>query len=312
MSNESDCEVIIWSGQAIEMIRPLFYLCILATITHAMFWTQFLLCPSVRQASMQWLYAYLITDLLLIVRLYFLYIYHWSAICVPFAFAPSSVTSKRFSIIISISFRVTFSLLWIFAGTFKLLEITTSYEINRKMIILGHLLIYLVPCLFYFILIKCQWMVLYRPSGDACDFDFVENWAQIVWLFFSYIIPVTLTFIFFYLSLRFIRDVRGIRTQQIAIARLRYYRRLVLQSSVFYIVSLCLWSPYLLTFPFIYRQSLASSIVQVLSYSIIVLDPIIISALDVRFLKLWRSLWARCKGYRRAKRTVPIATVPTR
>lgn len=311
MSNQSECEIIIWSNDAFQMVRPLFYICILGTITHGLFWIQFLLYPSVRQASMQWLYAYLLTDLFLIFRLFFLYIYHWSSFCVPYSFRTivcfiEAILDNYLNLIQS---YILFAL-----DLCRYLQVARNrnvYEVNRKMIIAGHLLIYFVPWLLYFILIQFQWIILYRPEGDACDFIFTEDWVQIFWLFVSYGIPVTLTFIFFYLSLRFIRDVRNIRTQQIANARLRYYRRLVIQSSVFYIVSLCLWSPYLLTFPFVYRQSLESSIVQILSYSVIVLDPIIISALDVRFLKVWRSTWFRFRDFRRrTKRTAPIATIP--
>lgn len=312
MSNQSECEQFLWSADAAQKIQPLFYLCIVATITHVLFWIQFILCPSVRQVSMQWLYAYLGADLLLIFRLFLLYAYHWSSLCVPHAL---QIIICYIEGVLDNYLNLIQSYILLALDVCRYLQVVRNhnvYESNRKTIILAHLLIYCVPIILYAILIQFRWIILYRPQGDACDFLFAHDPIQIGWLFFSYFIPVSLTFVFFYLSLRFIRNVDGIQTQQIANARLRYYRRLVIQSSVFYIVALCLWSPYLLTFPFVYRHSIAGSVVQILSYLVIILDPIIISALDVRFLKLWRSLWVRCRGRQQAKRIRPIAAIPLR
>ncbi|CAF3402817.1 unnamed protein product [Rotaria sp. Silwood1] len=83
MNDVNTCEIILWSEQAAKIMKPLFYICIIATIVHVLFWIQLVVFPTVPRWSMQWLYAYLTTDLLLLVRFFLLYIYRWWPICVP-------------------------------------------------------------------------------------------------------------------------------------------------------------------------------------------------------------------------------------
>ncbi len=67
---------LLQSSSNIDSRRPPFYICILATFTHSIFGLQLVLSPSVRQKIMQWLYAYLATDILLLFQFFFTFIVH--------------------------------------------------------------------------------------------------------------------------------------------------------------------------------------------------------------------------------------------
>ncbi len=62
---------LLWDRSTTDSQQPLLYVCLIATITHSIFWLQLVFCPAVRKKSMQWLYAYLITDILLLFRFFF-------------------------------------------------------------------------------------------------------------------------------------------------------------------------------------------------------------------------------------------------
>ena len=96
-------------------------------------------------------------------------------------------------------------------------------------------------------------------------------------------------------------------------AREKYHRSLVIQFFIFYIVWLLLWSPNLIVYQFTTGISNITLLTSLLNYIEIALDPIIVAALDVRFQKLWRNLWARLAnilGFRgiNQRRVVPITT----
>lgn len=65
-----------WSQDTVVAQRPAVVFCVLATITHTVFWIQVYHFSSYRKTNMQWIYAYLITDQLLIVRFFSSYIIH--------------------------------------------------------------------------------------------------------------------------------------------------------------------------------------------------------------------------------------------
>ena len=75
---------LLWSETTINSQRPILYVCIIAAIMHAVFWLQPAFCSSVRQKSMQWLYAYLVTDILLLMRFFFVFIVRTTSTdCMP-------------------------------------------------------------------------------------------------------------------------------------------------------------------------------------------------------------------------------------
>ena len=300
---------MIWSEQAAVTVKPVFIICIIAAVIHFLFWVNIIAYPTVRQRSMQWLYAYLITDLLLLIRFFVLYVYRWWPICVPYLLHT-----------IICCFEATFdnylnllqSYILLALNICRYLQVVRNhniYQLKRRTMIICHLLIYLLPPLYYITGIVYGWLVLLRPQSNACDISFTTITVQILFVLFFYIIPVALALLFLFLSLKYVRNTDGIRTQQIIHARLKYYRQLVIQSSVFYSLWLLLWSLYLLLFPFYYRHSPVGIVTEILSYISLTLDPFVIASLDVRFLQSWRSIWNHLRRYLRPRRVVPVLAV---
>jgi hypothetical protein len=280
---------MIWSEQATDIIKPLFSISIIAVIIHFLFWINLFAYPTVRQRSMQWLYAYLITDILLLIQFFFLYAYRWSSICLPHLLRLIICYCEA---ILDNYLNLLQSYILLALNICRYLQIARNYNIYRlkhHQIIASHFLIYILPIFYYIITILCHQLVLEKPKGDACDLLFTTITIQIIFLLFSHFIPVILTLAFLFLSLKHVRNIDGIRTQQIIDSQLKYHRQLLIQCIVFYSLWLLLWSPYLLLFPFYYRHSTTGSITQILSYVSIALDPIIIVSLDVRFLRAWHS-----------------------
>jgi hypothetical protein len=290
MNNKTNCETVLWSQQAIKIVKPIFYICILATINHLLFWIQFIAYPSVRQRSMQWLYAYLTTDLLLLIRFFLLYAYRWWPICLPHLVRTIVCYCEA---VFDHYLNLLQSYILLALNICRYMQIVYNhnvYSLNGRIIVIAHLLIYILPLLGHIIMIMHGWSVLENPPGDACDLLLpVSSSIRFLFLLFSYFIPVTLALIFLLLSLNYIRNTDGIRAQEIVDARLKYHRQLVIQSGVFYALWLLLWSPHLLVFPFYYKNSSVGSIAQILNYISITVDPIVIAALDVRFLHAWKS-----------------------
>ncbi|CAF3502334.1 unnamed protein product [Rotaria sp. Silwood1] len=305
MNNNTDCELVRWSQQAIKIIIPIYYICIFATMNHIFFWIQFIAYPSVRQHSMQWLYAYLITDFLLLIRFFLLYAYRWLPVCLPYLFRMIICYSEA---IFDNYLNLIQSYILLALNICRYLQIAYNhnvYSLNRRLIIIVHFLIYIIPLFSHIIIIICGWSVLENPPGDVCDLLPVTLTIQLLFLLFSYFIPVILTLIFLLLSLNYIHNTHGIQTQIIVDARLKYHRQLVVQSCVFYSLWLILWSPHLVVFPFVYKSSTVGIIAQILNYLSIAVDPIIIAALDVSFLHAWKSTRDRLDRYIRRRPSIP-------
>ena len=288
MENGTDCRAIAWSPQAIKIVTPLFYLCTLAILTHLFFWIQFVAYPSVRQRSMQWLYAYLVTDVLLLLRFFLSYVYRrW-----PLCLAPSlHLVFCYCEAIFDNYLNLLQSYILLALNICRYLQIVHNhnvYALHGRVMVLVHVLIYSLPLGGHLLLIGCGWSELQSPPGDACDLLPVSLAIRLLFLLSSYLIPVSLALIFLLLSLGYIRNTEGIQSREIVDSRLKYHRQLVMQSCVFYSLWLVLWSPHLLVFPFFYKNSRVGMVAQVLNYLSITVDPVVIATLDVRFLQAWK------------------------
>jgi hypothetical protein len=280
-----------------------------ATIIHVMFWIQLIAYPTVRQWSMQWLYAYLATDLLLLIRFFLFYAYQWWPICVPHLLRIIICYCEAI-------FDNYLNLLQIYIllalNICRYLQIAynhNAYSENRCIIIIAHFLIYFLPLFGHIMTILFGWTILQNQMNGVCDLLPISLPIRILFLLFSYFIPVILTVIFLYLTLIHIRNTDGIRTQEIVNARHKYHRQIVLRASVFYTLRLLLWSPHLLLFPFYHKSSTIGIIAQVLNYISITLDPIVISTLDIRFLQTWRSTGDHLIRFIRRQQSLPVPVV---
>ena len=309
IGNQSDCQVIYWSPQAAKTIQPLLYLSIVAAISHCLFWIQFIAYPSVRQSSMQWLYAYLITDLLLVARFFLQYAYRYSTVCVP---DPLRTILCYLEAILDNYLNLIQSYILLALNICRYLQIAHNHNVyrsNRLAIAVAHLLIYSVPLLGHVLAIVCKWSVLQNPEGDACDLLPVSLSVRLLFLLFSYFIPVILTLVFLFLCLNYIHDTDGIRTQVIVDARLKHHRQLVVQSCVFYSLWLIFWSPHLLFFPFGLHNTQPGTIGQILHCISIIVDPIIITIFDTRFLQAWKATSDHFKLYLQRNQAVRVPVI---
>jgi hypothetical protein len=309
MNNTNNCDIILWSEQAAKTVKPLLYICILATFIHALFWIQLIAYPRVCQWSMQWLYAYLTTDLLLLVRFFLIYIYRWLPICVPHYLRTIICYCEA---MFDNYLNLLQSYILLALNICRYLQIAHNYNVyclNRYTIIIAHFLIYLLPLFGHIIAIKFGWIVLLNPPGDECDLLPITLTIRIKFLLLSYFIPVILTLVFLSLCLNYIRNTDGIQAQAIVKTRHKQHRQLVIQSSVFYSLWIILWSPHLLLFPFYYKNSTIGTVAQILNYISITLDPIVIAALDVRFLQAWKSTGYYLKSNIRRHRLVQVPVI---
>ena len=309
MNNSNDCDVVLWSEQGAKTVKPLLYICIIATIIHTLFWIQLIAYPTVRQWSMQWLYAYLGTDLLLLLRFFLLYAYRWWPKCVPYFLR---MTICYCEAIFDNYLNLLQSYILLALNICRYLQIVYNHNVyssNRRAILVMHCFIYSFPLLGHILAIRFSWSALQNPPGDACDLLPVTFTIRIIFLLFSYFIPVILTLVFLSLSLNYVRNTDGIQAQEIVDARQKYHRQIVLQSSVFYSLWILLWSPHLLLFPFFYKNSTIGTFAQIFNYINIALDPIVIAALDVRFLQAWRSTGKHLRRSIRGHRATRVPVV---
>lgn len=289
MNSTNECTIIPWSEEELKSIRPLSYICVIATIIHFLFWIQLITYPKVRQWSMQWLYSYLGTDLLLLFRFFFHYVYRSWPWCIRNSFRLIMCYTEA---IFDNYLNLLQSYILLALNICRYCQIAHSYNvysINRRMMVLMHCLIYFFPLLGHLLTIYFQWMTLENAPVFGCDLTTSSMIVRLVFLLFSYFLPVILALVFLALCLNYIRNTDGIQTPAIVDARQRYHRQLVIQSSVFYSLWILLWSPHLLLFPFNYKNSSMGIVAQILNYISITLDPIVIAALDVRFLQAWKS-----------------------
>lgn len=309
MNNVTACELISWSQQAAKTTKPLFHICIIATIMHILFWIQAFIYPAAPRWSIQWLYAYLTTDLLLLARFFLIYVYRWWPICVPHLF---HIIICYCEAIFDNYLNLLQSYILLALNICRYLQIAHNHNVyssNRHTIIIAHILIYFLPLFSHIMAIQFGWTVLQSPPGDACDLLAISLTIRIMFLLFSYFIPVILTLVFLSLSLNYVRNTSGISTQKLVDARVKYYRQIVLQSTVFYSLWILLWSPHILVFPFYHKSSRIGIIAQKLNYISITFDPIVIAALDVRFLQRWRSTGAHLGRYLRRQQSIQVPVV---
>ena len=278
---------------------------------HVLFWVQLLTYPSVRQWSMQWAYAYLATDLFLLVRFFLLYAYRWWPVCVPHPLRHLICLGEA---ILDNYLNLLQSYILLALNICRYLQIVHNhdvYSLNRRAILIGHVLIYSLPLLGHVLAKYFGLTVLKNPPGDACDLLPVSWTIRITFLLLSYFVPVILTLTFLFLGLNHVRNTDGIRTPSLVDARHKYHRQLVAQSGVFYSLWLLFWSPHVLLFPFVHKSDTAGMIAQVLNYISITLDPIVISALDVRLLKAWKSTGDHVTRYTSRRQSKPVPIVPS-
>ncbi|CAF0869620.1 unnamed protein product [Adineta steineri] len=285
---------LLWSQSTIDNFQPILYVCFIASIVHAIFWLQPVFYSFVRQKTMQWMYAYLVTDLLLIIRFFFLYIVRTrSTDCMPnqswyIFICYFEATLDNYLNILEVYILLALNIC-------RYLQIAHSknvYITNVRLLIVAHLSIYVMPLINLIIQTSVHWTNLNMSSHEICDLKYTNIYIQIFNIIVAFALPISLNILVIYASARYVQLSSQLRqTRHHVSAREKYNHSLVLQFLIFYSVWIILWSPNIIAFQ--------------------LQNPIIIGALDARFRRVWREIYnfLKTKWYmalnRHRRRIVP-------
>jgi hypothetical protein len=289
-TNNACSSSLQWTHSAMENRRTTFYICIVASIINVIFWIQLTIYSSIRQVSMQWIYAYLIIDILLLARFYFVYIVRTvSTDCIPdrswslFICYVDAIVDNYLNIL---QVYILFAL-----NVCRYVQIVYNrnvYVQHSRLLIMAHLCIYLLPIMIFLVQFALNWAHLVDMAHDSCDVRFNSILIQLFNVTIAFALPITLNILVIVASFRYVYLTARLRTRQSqGSARDKYYHSLVLQFVAFYVVWLALWSPNIIVYQVTSGLSHLVINMRLLNYIEIALDPFIIVALDVRFGKIW-------------------------
>ncbi|UJR21503.1 hypothetical protein I4U23_024588 [Adineta vaga] len=289
---------LLWPKEMVDSRRPRLIVFMIAIFTHTVFWLQLAFCPSVRQKSMQWIYAYLVTDIFLLARFIITYIVRTTTTeCEP---SPAWVIFIcYFDAIFDNYFNVLEVYILLALNICRYVQIAYNrnvYEVHKSCLVFAHLGIYsftLISLVIQFVLGWCQIYVIFR---DSCQVIYTNLYIQIFNIATAFAIPIFLNVIVIYMSARHIRLASTLQKATHVSAREKYNRSLVIQFLVFYTIWVALWAPNVILYQISGGGNL-TSIFRLLNFIEIALDPIILAALDVRFCQAWQKWWKYAKVY---------------
>ena len=309
---------LLWNSSSFEIRKSTLLVCIIATITHSLFWLQLILFPFVRQKAMQWLYAYLITDILLLFRFFLVYIVRTTSsectlniawyffVCYFEAFVDTYLNATEVYILLALNL----------CRYAQIVRNKNVYVTHLKLLTLTHLAIYLMPIINFVVQVAVNWAGLIIVSGDSCSIHYTNIYIQVFNTTFIFALPIGLNILVIYASIRYVHLTSRLRrTQHHVSAREKYNRSLVTQFFIFYIVWLLLWSPNVILSQFTTKYEVIR-VFRLLNFIEIAIDPLIIGALDVRFWQIWRNMWRKLRNryfpqlHPRRKQVQPIVTIP--
>ena len=293
------CVPFTWLPTTVDSLEPTRIVSIIAGVLHGFFWIQFFVYSSLRQRNMMWIFAYLITDLLLLCRFFVLYEIRVSGTCL---FKTSRDILCYFEASSKFYLNTVQSYLILSFNVCRYLQIAAGrniYTEKPRLILLAHGLIYSLPMVNLVVQFFTTWAQLWRRRGGSCDIQYSSTAVQIFNVFVTFLFPIVTNLIILALDIRYVSSVRGVCSEQIIHLRRKRQRILLCQTVSFYSIWLLLWSPDIATFQFFNVNSEPALFTSLLSYVGIALDPIIVAILDVRFLKPWRTAWKKCKRHRR-------------
>ncbi len=306
-----------WTQSGINNQQPRLIICIIASIIHSIFWLQLAFCPSIRQKSMQWIYAYLITDILLLFRFFFIYIiYTTSTECQP---NKSWALFMCYFETIGDNYPNLLEVYILLAlNVCRYVQIACNrnvYATNRRLLIVIHLCIYSIPIFIFLVQFLTGWAQLEPFTHDVCDVLYTNTYIQIFNIIIAFALPILLNILVIYASVRHVRLTTALRRAQHHVsAREKYNRSLVIQFLVFYTIWIAFWAPNIIVDQLTNGENGITEFVILLNFIGVALNPIIIGALDVRFWKAWRKLWLQLKNkyFRGVERQIrPAIIVPT-
>jgi hypothetical protein len=287
-----------WSRSTIDELQPALIICIVAAIHYGLLWLLVLFCSSLHQRSIQWLYAYLATDILLLSRFFFSYIVHvhlaeYSTNHVWITFiCYIDATADNYLNVLEVYMLLALNI----GRYYQIVRGVNVYIASIRSLVIAHLLIYILPIFVLAIELWAGSARLVKINCDYYDIMYTNIYVKLANTFLGYTAPICFNVFIICLNMRHLHLIARQRGVQVHLsARDKYHRSLVIQFLVFYTVWLLLWSPDVLSSQFATEESRVRSIAALLNYIEISLDPIIIAASDVRFQKVWLSYWKYLK-----------------
>ena len=298
-STNSTCpNSLLWTPADTDSRSARLYVCIIASFTHSIFWLQLVFCSSVRQKSMQWIYAYLITDILLLFRFFSTYIVHTIfAQCEPSDTWALFVCYYDATVDNYLNILEVYILLALNIGRYiQIVHNKNVYRLHTKLLIATHLAIYLCSLISLVVQFIFGWTQLDMSTKNSCQVIYTNIYVQIFNFLTAFALPIALNILVIYASVRHVRLTSTLqRAAHHVSAREKYHRSLVIQFIVFYTIWVTLWSPNIIVFQVSVDRANLTSYVRLLNFIQIVLDPMIIAALDVRFWQAWKKAWVYLK-----------------
>ena len=247
---------------------------------------------------MQWIYAYLITDILLLVRFFFTYIVHTTSVeCEPSA--TWSLFVCYFDAAVDNYLNILEVYILLALNICRYIQIAYNknvYRLHTKLLIATHLAIYLSTLISSVIQFIFGWTQLDMSTKNSCEVTYTNIYVQVFNILTAFVLPIGLNILVIYASVRHVRLTSTLqRAAHHVSAREKYHRSLVIQFMVFYTIWVTLWSPNVIVFQVSVGGANLTSIVRLLNFIEIALDPMIIAALDVRFWQAWQKFWVYLK-----------------
>jgi hypothetical protein len=290
---------IAWNQSGINRQQSALIVCLIAIIIYTGFWLQLVFYSSLRQKSMQWIYAYLITDILLLFRFFFTYIIHTTSTeCAPNRIWALFICYFEATVDNYLNILEVYIILAL--NICRYIQIAYNrnvYTTDQRILIVAHFSLYLIPLLFFLIQFLIGWAQLEQFTNDLCDVIYTNDYIQIFNMIMGFVLPVVLNIFVIYASVRHVRLISNLRRARNHVsAREKYNRSLIIQFVVFYIIWILLWSPNVIVYQISANGKNLIMIVRLLNFIEIALDPIIIGALDVRFWRTWGKIWLQLKN----------------
>jgi hypothetical protein len=307
-----------WTPSAAGQRRTSLIVCIVTLIVHGGFWLQLVFSSSIRHRSLQWIYAFLICDLILTLRFVFVYIIRiMPSECVPnprwaafICFLDGAVDNYLNTLQVYVLLALNVS------RYAQIVHNRNVYTQNVRSLIVSHLIIYALPMLIVMQLFF-DWAQLIEIARDSCDVAFTTIYNQTFNVILTLILPIGLNVLVILGSVQHIRRVASLRILGRRVsARDKYHQSLIIQFLLFYLIWLSLWSPNLIVYQFTSGLTELTTTVRLLNFFETMLDPLIVGALDVRLWQLWRKIFLRMteKYFRNwevcGRKIRPIATEP--
>ncbi|CAF1360225.1 unnamed protein product [Rotaria sordida] len=298
-TNTTCSQPLLWTQTVIDNIKPQLYACIIALVIHLILWLQIIFCSSLRKKSLLWIYSYLITDILLLLRFLFSYIVH-----ITFTECEPSrawiLLICYFEAVLDNYLNITEVYILLALNICRYVQIVYNrnvYQVHMKLLILTKFCISLIPLIIFIVEFLFGWAQIKERIRDSCDVLYMNIYIQVFNITFGYALPMFLNVLVIYAGIRYVNLTSTLRrTQHHVSAREKYHHSLVIQFLCFYLIWGGLWSPYTIISQVSFSKQDVTNTVALLNLIQIAFDPIIIAALDVRFWHEWQKVWVRVKN----------------